>query len=419
VTATNVIAETVHEFVRNSVAGGLARPRAQTGKDEVWRHVRAAGSKLWLDTGDIDEAAKLWNAEFEALTTNNTLLNREVQKGIYDELAAQAASAIRRVVPDVSDRQVVLEVGFALNACHGLKLVQRFDAHVSVELHTDLAHDVDRTVAYGKRYYEICPEKFYIKVPLTPAGFLGARKLGALGIPVNFTLGFSARQNYLAALLTQPRYVNVFLGRLNSFVADNALGDGKNVGERATLAAQKALFDLRNAGRTKSLMIAASIRDGDQVAALVSVDVLTIPPKAAAQYQMNPPDELMQHVGGDLALCLAQGVNETDFNASTLWDVPDPFKRSVDDILNKDVDSLLPDDLQRHFEKAGFPDFLPRWSDEDRAAVAADGKIPVYEKWRDRLASGEIGLDALMNVSALHSFITDQKALDDRVQSLL
>jgi hypothetical protein len=28
-------------------------------------------------------------------------------------------------------------------------------------------------------------------------------------------------------------------------------------------------------------------------------------------------------------------------------------------------------------------------------------------------------LDALMNLSALHSFATDQKALDDRIRSLL
>ena len=37
------------------------------------------GSELWLDTGDIEAAAEPWTEEFTALTTNNTLLNAEVQ----------------------------------------------------------------------------------------------------------------------------------------------------------------------------------------------------------------------------------------------------------------------------------------------------------------------------------------------------
>ena len=48
-----------------------------------------------------------------------------------------------------------------------------------------------------------------------------------------------------------------------------------------------------------------------------------------------------------------------------------------------------------------------------------DGKIPAYATWKDRLASGKVGLDALMNLSALYSFATDQKALDDRIRSQL
>jgi len=43
----------------------------------------------------------------------------------------------------------------------------------------------------------------------------------------------------------------------------------------------------------------------------------------------------------------------------------------------------------------------------------------VYEKWKDRLVSGEIGLDALMNMSAFYSFATDQEALDGRIESLI
>ena len=425
----------IHEFVRTGFKPHFGKPTIAIKDDPEWRKVRDAGTRLWLDTGDMDEAGKLWNSSFEALTTNNTLLNKEIQKGIYDKLIVEAARAILAAAPaalpvasplgeplgrpGLDSRKLVLEIAFVLNAHHGLRLVDRFDAHVSVELHTDLAADVAGTVAYGKRYFAICPERFYVKVPFTPAGLLGARKLVQAGVPINFTLGFSARQNYLAVLLTRPRYVNVFMGRLNSFVADNKLGDGVNVGEKATLATQREVLRLQQMGRTTSLLIGASIRSGAQIGDLAGVDVLTMPPKAAAEYRAKPLPQVSSRVNNDPSVTCAPGVTFQQFNADTLWAVPAMFKECVEVLLKQDTDRLTPDALQSHFAVAGFGDFLPRWSDADIKTVTGDGKIPVCEKWQARLQSGEIGLDALMNISALQSFAVDQKALDDRIRSVL
>ena len=413
------IAETMNALVREGFAHEFGKPQMETRESPVWKRVRNAGSRLWLDTGDIEEASSLWSSEFEALTTNNTLLNREVQKGIYDDFIRKTSSTVREAAPDIDEDQLLLEVAFALNAYHGLRLVEQFDAYVSVELHTDLANDVERSVTYGRRFYEICPERFYVKVPLAPAGFLAARRLGQLGVPVNFTLGLSARHNYVAALLSRPRYVNVFMGRLNSFVADHNLGDGQNVGEKATLATQREILKLREAGRTETRLIGASMREGSQVASLAGVDVLTMPPKVAAQFAENPAEKVSSQVQNDPPVTLARGVSLDDFNGTTLWEVSKEFKNCVEALVNKDVDVLTPEDLQAHFEEVGFGDFLPRWSDEDLRAVVADGKIPVYDRWRDRLSTGHIGMDALINISGLHSFATDQKALDERIKSLV
>jgi len=413
------VSETVAALVREGFVHEFGKPKLEIKKSPVWRQVRNVGSRLWLDTGDIDEASELWDSEFEALTTNNTLLNKEVQKGIYDDLIRKAASAIKKGAPGIDEKELLLEVAFVLNASHGLRLVEQFDAHVSVELHTDLANDVERTVRYGRRFYEICPERFYVKVPLAPAGFLAARKLGQHGVPINFTLGFSARHNYLASLLSRPHYVNVFLGRLNSFVADNNLGDGENVGEKTTLSTQREILNLRHAGRTETLLIGASMRGGLQVASLAGVDVLTMPPKVAAQYRDKPVEKVSAQVHEDPPVRLTEGVTLDDFNGRTLWEVPDAFKTCVDDLLNKNLDSLTPEDLQAHFEDAGFGDFLPRWSDRDRQTISTDGKIPVYERWKESLATKRIGMDALVNISGIYSFATDQKALDDRIRSLI
>jgi transaldolase len=409
----------VQAFAREGFAHQFGKPAVAVKDDPEWRKMRDTGTRLWLDTGDIDEASKLWNSSFDALTTNNTLLNKEIQKGIYDDLVAKAARVVLDAAPKIGEQDLILEIAFILNAHHALRLVDRFDANVSVELHTDLAGDVERTVAYGKRYFAICPERFYVKVPLTPAGYLGARKLVQAGIPINFTLGFSARHNYVAALLTQPRFVNVFLGRLNSFVADYKLGSGQNVGEKATLATQRELLALRKSGRSKTHLIAASIRSGEQIGALAGVDVHTMPTKAAAEYRAKPLPNPTSQVANDPDVPLAPGVTLAQFNGETLWTVPQKFKDAVDDLLRKNLDTLKPDDLQTHFEKAGFGDFLPRWSAADIQTATKDGKIPVFATWKDRLATGKVGLDALMNLSALYSFATDQKALDDRIRSLL
>ena len=135
-----------------------------------WRKLRDVGTELWLDSGDIEAVGRLWARQFSAVTTNNTLLNREVQKGQYDSLIKRAAALLRtRAGRKLSDRELALEIAFVLNARHALRLVEAFDAHVSVEEHTDLAHDVDGAVRYARRFHAICPQRFYVTIPFTPA----------------------------------------------------------------------------------------------------------------------------------------------------------------------------------------------------------------------------------------------------------
>lgn len=409
----------VHDLVLEGFDHRFGTPRQTLQPNPEWRKLRDVGTRLWLDTGDIDEAAKLFTTEFDALTTNNTLLNNEIQKGLYDGFVPQAASAIREVAPEISRKDLLLEISFVLNARHGLRLVDLFDAYVSVELHTDLAHDVERSVAYAKRYHAICPERFIVKIPMTPAGLIAARRVARAGITVNFTLGFSARQNHVAALFSNTAYVNVFMGRLGAFLVDHKLGSGDGVGERATLATQQDLLRLRAAGRTQSRLIGASMRKGPQVGMLAGLDVFTMPLKVASEYIKSPLAQVTNRVNDVPEVPLSDGVRMGDFGGSKLWEIPDEFRAATGRLLKASPESLTPNAIQDHFAEAGFADFLPRWSDADVQTILKDGKIPVYATWRDRLASGSIGLDALMNASALYSFVKDQQALDDRVASLI
>ncbi len=382
----------------------------------LWRRMKELGTELWLDTGDIDAAEELWTREFSALTTNNTLLNREVQKGTYDDLVPRAAAALRSACPDIDGATLVREIAFVLNAYHGLRLVEKFDAFVSVEEHTDLAHDADAAVAVGRRYHAICPERFIIKIPLTAEGLIAARQLGRDGVPINLTLGFSARQNVLTSVFAKPTYCNVFLGRLNSVVSDHGLGDGLYVGERATAASQGRIGEIPEPATRQ---IGASIRSGQQVADLAGTHVLTIPPKAAAEFlTLGPePDALERGIDNDYDPQWAEGVAPESFGLDTLWHVPYGIENAVGDVAAEN--DLGGPALLAHLADAALGGALPAWPESDLTKAAADGKIPKVRDWEHRLATGEIGLDALMNLHGLQSFAADQKAMDDRIRGLI
>ncbi len=112
---------------------------------------------------------------------------------------------------------------------------------------------------------------------------LGARTLHERGVRINFTLGFSARQNLFATALAQPDYVNVFLGRLGAYCKDNGLGSGDGIGERAVLSSQKWVNKMNLQYGLSTKLIAASLRSAAQLEKLAGTDVFTIPVKVAAE----------------------------------------------------------------------------------------------------------------------------------------
>jgi transaldolase len=412
------LAPAVHEWVRRDFEPAFGKKRFDA--DARWQAVQQAGSELWLDTGDVDGITKLWKREFSALTTNNTLLNKEVQRGQYDQLVRETAAHLRRREPRIADSLLVLEIAFVLNAWHGLRLVEHFDAFVSVEEHTNLAHDIELAVLYGKRFHAICPERFIVKVPLTPAGLLAMRRLRREGVPINFTLGFSSRQTLLAARIGSPDYVNVFLGRLNAFTAESGSGSGAGVGEKATVASQEAIRSLRESGQAATRQIAASMRGGEQVWTLAGTDVLTIPLAVAEAYHTSetpPPSG-----PGPAAAAIETEVSREaarSLRFDVLWDIPDEFRQALDAACAADVDAMSGADLVAALRRHGATDLFPEYTPEEIQSIQQDGKIPKVERWQARLQAGTTSLDSLLNLSGFYSFAADQKQLDDRVRGLL
>lgn len=410
------LSQRVHELVRRDFTPRFGQRTRDVRSEPRWREFRELGTELWLDSGNLDEVGEIWTQEVSALTTNNTLLNREIQTGYYDDLILEAAELLSGF-RDLSEGDQLLELSFILNATHALRLVEAFDAHVSVEEHTELAHDVERSLEYARRYYAICPERFYVKIPFTAAGIVATRKARKEGIPVNHTLGFSARQNYVVTRLAQPTFVNVFLGRLNSFVLENGLGSGDYVGEQATLASQAAVRQLRESKGISTRQIGASFRTWEQYVRLAGLDVITAPPKVAGQLLARGSrlPEIKSRTDQRYRPGIRADVNPARIRLDTLWEIDERLIACVDALEREDLDAFEPEDLVNFFQAHDCHDFLVHWSNSQIATSREEGKIPRLEHWADALSEGSVGLDSLMNLAGLNTFTTDQNEMDNHI----
>lgn len=406
------LAYDIHQLVRSNLE--IDPPDSAPEGHDCWRNLHALGTQLWLDTGDIEAIGPLWNRYFSGLTTNNTLLNAEIQKGTYDDLIPQGA----KVVSQLESDQMVREIAFILNARHALHLVERFGCRVSVELHTDVAHDAAASIAYGRRFHEICPEQFVIKVPLTPAGLIAARELCNEGIEVNLTLGFSARQNYVGTALANPSYVNVFLGRLNAYVADNGLGDGRLIGEKTTLASQQEVSVFARAlPQVKTRQIAASLRDAQQLAALAGVDVITMPPQVADEALAHYSSPWQSRLDDEYEVSLGPDVNAETVRLNKLWSVAAEERKFVEQMILHAPQSA--EELVSAARENGVGDLFPEFSASQLETIAADGKIPQHQRWGNNIMRGDVAVDSLMTVAGLAHFAASQQQLDERIRSQL
>jgi transaldolase len=407
-TVSQKLDEILHRLAFEKIEG--ESPRNES--DPLLARLKALGTEVWIDTGELEKAQEIWKDELTALTTNNTLANQVVQSGAMDQIIEDTIHQIRQEALDLSEEEMILEVGFVINCKIALRLVQAFKVKVSVELHPAVSRSIERTLHFGRRYYKVCPEYFTVKVPLTPEGYLAVRTLRQEGVPINFTLGFSVRQNYLAVRLGNPDFVNVFLGRLNQVVMDHKAGTGELVGEKVTLATQRALRSAReNHKEVGSRLIAASIRNGEQVSFLAGVDVMTIPPKAMKEFQESGKPPVVSHIDDSIE----PGIDPQHSLAkrfSELWELSDEFKNFVDALVARsDLDSMQGKELDEIAQSVNL--FHP-FSKDDLQKIQDHGKIPNLDSWPESVA-----LDDLMTQSALQSFTKDQNALDERIRSFL
>ncbi len=406
-----MIEQKLAEKIKSYITSNLDEKHFESKQDPFWEKLKSSGTTLWLDTGDMLEAEEVWTSDMEALTTNNTLINKVIQQGIYDNYIKESAE----IVSSLPMAEQVKEIAFILNARHGLRLVKRFGGMVSVELHTDTAHDIDAILHYGLRYQAIYPEKFIIKVPFTASGLIGARLLKEQGVRINFTLGFGARQNVIAAHIARPDYLNVFLGRIGAYIADNKLGDGSGAGEKAVVETQRAISRISGTYGHTTELIAASLRHYNQLKTLAGTDLYTMPPKVAIEGRKHLDDSFRNMISEDYTPGLT--ADSKKCGIGKFWEV-DPELEKISVELGKTL-PIKGIDLENRFRDAGFEDVFPVFTSDELAQIDSDGKIPIASRWEGKIEEGKLAPDTLLNLAGLYSFTADQGDLDKRIEKMI
>ena len=217
------LAETVHQFLRSKFNPHFGQLPGVLGSSPAWSATRAAGSELWLDTGDMDEIAGLWSA-----------IGRNDQQHAAEP--GNPERSLRPVHPGGGRRAPALcawtQSGIAWRwpSCStggtGCRLVEKFDAHVSVEEHTDLAGDVEETLEYCAVVLRAVSGAVLREDPADAGRSLGDAAGGARVDPCQPHPGVLGQAELRGGRPRGAGVRDVFLGRLNQFVADNDLAPG-------------------------------------------------------------------------------------------------------------------------------------------------------------------------------------------------
>jgi len=294
-------------------------------------------------------------------------------------------------------------------------LASKFGGFVSVELHTDIAQDIKAIQYYGRRFHEICPAQFIVKVPYTAEGLIAARLLKDSGVKINFTLEFSARENVLVTRLARPDYLNVFLGRIGAYMINNNLGDGSGAGEMAVISSQNWVTGLSAENPWQTKLIAASLRNYNQLELLAGTDVYTMPPKVASEGRKNLSGNFTSRTHENYDISIYDSAK--DSGVEKFWEVDSKVLS-----FSERVSSKVPatgSELIHIAHEEGCEDMFPSLTKEEKGFIASDGKIPLYSRWENKIREGKIAPDTLLTLAGLASFTADQKMLDQRIRSII
>jgi transaldolase len=196
---------------------------------------------------------------------------------------------------------------------------------------------------------------------------------------------------------------------------DNKLGDGSGAGEKAVISSQNWVTGLSADNPWQTKQIAASLRSYQQLELLAGVDVFTMPPKVAAEGHKQIKEKFTSRTHENYEVSMFDSAK--DAHIEKFWDVDNKVLK-----LSERLAAKLPAtgiELIHIAHDEGCEDLFPSLTKEEKATIAADGKIPVYSKWANKISEGKIAPDSLLTLAGLASFTSDQEKLDQRIRGII
>ena len=235
-------------------------------------------SSVVADTGDIDSIQKF---NPDDCTTNPSLIFKAVQSEKYNDLVNDViAHSKSRKFPSIFDQ--VDYISDQLAIAFGIELSKIVPGYISTEVDSDLSFNSEATVEKAKQIintYEqsgVPKSRILIKIAGTWEGIQAVKKLESEGISCNCTLIFSLTQA-VACAEAGAFLISPFVGRILDWFKANTSNEYNSANDPGVESVVK-IFNYFKKYNYKTVVMAASFRNKDEILNLAGCDKLTINP---------------------------------------------------------------------------------------------------------------------------------------------
>ena len=236
-------------------------------------------SSVVADTGDIDSIIKF---SPDDCTTNPSLIFKAVQSNKYNKLVEDVISNSKsRKFNDTSYQ--IDYISDQLAIAFGIELTKIVPGYVSTEVDANLSFDTNATIEKAKQIinsYEqsgVLKNRILIKVAGTWEGIQAVKKLEAEGISCNCTLIFSLTQA-VACAEAGAFLISPFVGRILDWFKSNTSHDYDSSNDPGVMSVGK-IYNYFKQYNFKTVVMAASFRNKEEIINLAGCDKLTISPE--------------------------------------------------------------------------------------------------------------------------------------------
>jgi transaldolase len=235
-------------------------------------------SSVVADTGDIDSIIKF---SPDDCTTNPSLIFKAVQSNKYNKLVEDVISNSKsRKFNDTSYQ--IDYISDQLAIAFGIELTKIVPGYVSTEVDANLSFDTNATIEKAKQIinsYEqsgVPKNRILIKVAGTWEGIQAVKKLEAEGISCNCTLIFSLTQA-VACAEAGAFLISPFVGRILDWFKSNTSHVYDSSNDPGVESVGK-IYNYFKQYNFKTVVMAASFRNKEEIINLAGCDKLTISP---------------------------------------------------------------------------------------------------------------------------------------------